>query len=241
MSPVVEVRGVHKAFGGRAVLDGIELDVLPGEVLGLIGPNGGGKSTLLLAIAGLIRPDAGSVTLGGVAAHRAALEKSGTVGLITAVPGLYPLLSGWENLEFFGALYGLGAAETRRRVGGLADELGIRAHLDVRAAACSSGMQQKVSLLRALLMDPAVLLLDEPTSNLDPLAAHTIYRTARALADRGRAVVWVTHDLVAAEQICDRAALVRGKVHATVPFSAPHAEPPTGRLLDLWRSTLGES
>ncbi|HMV65618.1 MAG TPA: ABC transporter ATP-binding protein [Myxococcota bacterium] len=241
MGAVVEVRGVHKGFGGRAVLDGVDLDVLPGEVLGLIGPNGGGKSTLLLAIAGLIRPDRGVVTLGGVPAHRVAIERSGTVGLITAVPGLYPLLSGWENLEFFGALYGLGAAATRARVGDLAEELGVRSLLDVRAAACSSGMQQKVSLLRALLMDPSVLLLDEPTSNLDPLAAHTIYRAARAIADRGRSVVWVTHDLAAAEQICDRVALVRGHVHATLRFDGPRAEPAPGRLIDVWRGALGDA
>lgn len=236
---LVEARGVRKTFARREVLDGVDLDVEAGQVLGLIGPNGGGKSTLLLTIAGLLKPDAGSVRIGGVPTHRAALDRVGSIGLITATPGLYPMLTGRENLAFFGSLYGVSAADVDARTAKLADELGIAQHLDVRTAACSSGQQQKISLLRALLMDPPVLLLDEPTSNLDPIAAHTIYQTARALADAGRAVVWVTHDLPAAEQICDRVALVAGHVHFTETFTAPRAAPPTGHLLTRWRDSLG--
>lgn len=235
----LSLRDVIKRYAGRAVLDGASLDVAPGEVVGLIGPNGGGKSTLLLVMAGLVRPDSGTATLNGVAAHRVALDHSGSVGLITATPGLYPLLTGWENLSFFGALYGLSEAETRRRVAPLAERLAIGALLDQRVAAGSSGMQQKISLLRALLMDPAVLLLDEPTSNLDPFAAAAIHETARAHADRGRAVVWVTHDLPAAEAVCDRVALVRQVVHYIEAFPGPRTSPAPGPLMQRWRDALG--
>jgi ABC-type multidrug transport system ATPase subunit len=235
----VEARGVRKRFRGREVLDGVDLEVRAGEVLGLIGPNGGGKSTLLLAMAGLIRPDAGTLLIGGTPAHKVALTSLGTVGLITAVPGLYPLLSGWENLAFFGALYGLPEPVCRSRVHSLAEELDLLAHLDDRVAAYSSGMQQKVSVLRALLMDPPVLLLDEPTANLDPLSAEIIHSTARRHADRGRCVIWVTHDLYAAEQICDRVCLISRHVLHTEVLDGPRAVPARSRLLEQWRAVLG--
>lgn len=234
----VEVRGLRKRYRGREVLAGVDLDVHDGEVLGLIGPNGGGKSTLLLAMAGLIRPDEGSVQVSGISAHQLALNASGTVGLITAVPGLYPLLTGWENLTFFGALYGLSATTCKDRVRAMAEELHLLDHLDDRVAAYSSGMQQKVSVLRALLMDPPVLLLDEPTANLDPLSAESIHRTARRHADRGRAVVWVTHDLHAAEQICDRVCLISRSVLHTEPLTGPRAVSARSRLLERWRELV---
>jgi ABC-2 type transport system ATP-binding protein len=237
---IVTVSDVHKAFYGKVVLDGCSLDVCPGEVVGLIGPNGGGKSTLLLTLAGLVKPDRGTVEVQGTPAHRLALDAAGTVGLITATPGLYPLLSGWENLDFFGNLYGLKPSEVRERVDELVSALRLADQLQYRAATYSSGMQQKVSLARALLMQPKVLLLDEPTSNLDPLSAHVIHGTARQHADRGNCVVWVTHDLAAAEQICDRVAFVDKHVHHVSVFDSPRQVPPGGKLMQTWLQTLGE-
>jgi ABC-type multidrug transport system ATPase subunit len=102
-------------------------------------------------------------------------------------------------------------------------------------------MQQKISLARALLIEPPLLLLDEPTSNLDPLSAEIVHRTARAHADSGRSVVWVTHDLHAAEQICDRVALVSRTVLHTASFDGPRAVPPRSHLLDVWRERLGDA
>ncbi|MCB9663289.1 MAG: heme ABC exporter ATP-binding protein CcmA [Alphaproteobacteria bacterium] len=229
--------GLTVAYRGRTVLADVDLEVRSGEVLGLMGPNGGGKSTLLLALAGLIRPTAGTVSLDGVPAHRAALEATGKVGLITTVPGLYPLLTGWENLAFFGALYGLDEATVRTRVAPFLDELGLTARMDLPVGTGSSGMQQKISLARALLMDPPLLLLDEPTANLDPVSADVIFRTAREHADRGRAVVWVTHDLHAAERICDRIALVAGGIRAIHVLEGERTVT-RPRLLDTWRAHL---
>ena len=239
--PCVRLRDVHKAFSGRVILDRMDLDVFPGEVVGLVGPNGGGKSSTLSLIAGLVRADRGTVEVHGAPAHTLALGKSGTVGLITAIPGLYPQLTGWENLEFFGSLYGLETEETRRRVTPLAEELGVATRLEQRAAACSSGQQQKISALRSLLMDPAVLLLDEPTANLDPFSARVLVAAARAHADRGRAVVWVTHDLPTAEQICDRVAIILGRVRQTVSFAGPRGLAPESTLTRAWRDALGEA
>lgn len=235
---VASVRALRQVFRGIAVLDGVDLDVHAGEVLGLIGPNGGGKSTLLTLLAGLVRPTEGEVLVGGIPAHRMARAAQGSVGLLIAEPGLYPLLTGWENLRFFGALYGLDPDETARRVGALLDRLGLSAHMDARVGAWSSGMKQKASLARALLMEPSLLLLDEPTANLDPISARTIVETVRERADAGAAVVWVTHDLPAAEQVCDRVAFVRQGVHHVEVLDGRRAAPSIGPLFTLWKQHL---
>lgn len=237
----VRVRGVGFLRGRTRVLEGVDLDADPGEVVALCGPNGGGKSTLLLLLAGLLRPSAGTLHLGDTPAHALPRRATGAVGLITAEPGLYPLLTGRENLHFFGGLYGLSPAEVDRRATPFAERLGVGEALDRPVDACSSGMRQKLSLARALLMDPPVLLLDEPTANLDPLSAATIHAEARALADAGRTVVLVTHDLPLAESIADRAALLDRTVVATVSFSGARTPPPEGPLLAAWRQALGRA
>jgi ABC-type multidrug transport system ATPase subunit len=110
---VAVAAGAGRRFGRREVLTNVDLQVNEGQVLGLIGPNGGGKSTLLMLLAGLVRPTSGTVTIDGIPADEVAVERTGVVGLVTAEPGVYPLLSGWENLVFFGGLYGLSEAQVR--------------------------------------------------------------------------------------------------------------------------------
>jgi ABC-2 type transport system ATP-binding protein len=234
--PVVVARGLARAYAGRTVLDGVDLDVDGGEVVGLVGPNGGGKSTLLLLLAGLVRPTAGTVLVDGIPADRLAEQATGAVGLITAEPGLYPLLTGRENLRFFGGLYGRPPDEVDRRSRPLLEELEVSdAVQDQRASTYSSGTRQKVSLARALLLDPKLLLLDEPTSNLDPLSAQIVHRAVRARADQGVAVVLATHDLHAAEHICDRVLAIAGRIVRTVRLEGERRAPPTGALFDLWK------
>ena len=237
---IARARGAGRRFGDRHVLVGVDLDVHAGEVLALIGPNGGGKSTLLLLFAGLVSPTTGEVTVGDGPATQAAVARTGSVGLITADPGLYPLLSGWENLVFFASLYGLGDAETRTRAAPHLDTLGLAPDMDRPVGAWSSGMRQKLSLVRALLLQPSLLLLDEPTANLDPLAAHALHVAIRSLADRGLAVVVATHDLANAEAIADAAAVVRGTVVAYERLSGARAPRPAGPLLALYRRFADE-
>lgn len=228
--PLVDARGLGRSYGAATPLHDVTCTVRAGEVVGLVGPNGGGKSTLLLLVAGLVSPTAGTVTVTGLPASELATRATGRVGLITAEPGLYPLLTGWENLEFFGALYGLPPAEVRSRAAPLLEGLGVTAALDGRSGAYSSGMRQKVSLARALLLRPALLLLDEPTSNLDPVSALQIFRTVRAEADRGVGVMIATHDLFAAEHVCDRVLFVAGTVRREERLDGPRGAPPAGRL-----------
>jgi ABC-2 type transport system ATP-binding protein len=238
---VISAKGLCRSFCGLVVVEAVDLDVFPGEVLGLIGPNGGGKSTLLLLMAGLVRPTAGQVLVDGVPAHRLSLDHTGTVGLITAEPGLYPLLSGRENLRFFGGLFGLSREEIDEKSASILAELEVGVALDRSAAEYSSGMRQKVSLARALLLRPKVLLLDEPTSNLDPLSTHVIHQAVRTQADRGIAVVLCTHNLHAAEHICDRVAMLHRTLRATMVVPEEKRLPEPGRLFKLYSTHVEDN
>jgi len=229
---------VTKSFGEVTVVSDVSLTIRAGSVQGIVGPNGGGKSTLLLLLAGLLRPTAGRVTVCGRTAHRLALESAGLVGLVTARPGLYPLLSGHENLRHFGGLFGLSRAEVDRRAAPILASLALGEGMEQRVAQWSTGMQQKLSLTRALLLEPRLLLFDEPTANLDPLASRTLYDELRRRADSGLACALVTHDLDAAESICDRVALLDTTVRRDLTFTARSA-PDAGPLLTAWQREIG--
>jgi len=237
--PLVELQDASRSFGRTPVLERVSLTIAPGEVLGLVGPNGGGKSTLLLLMAGLLRPTAGTVTVCGITAHELALTSAGKVGLVTARPGLYPLLSGRENLQHFGGLFGLSAGEVEGRAAPLLEALALTDGLDRRVGQWSTGMQQKLSLVRALLLSPEVLLFDEPTANLDPVASQVLYETLRGRADDGLACALVTHDLAAAEAICDRVLLLDRTVRRELRFDERRAPAPS-ELLEVWRAELGQ-
>jgi len=237
-APVVVMKGAGRSFGSRVVLSRLTLTVSGGEVVGVVGPNGGGKSTLLLLMAGLLRPTLGTVTVCGIEAHALSLTAAGHVGLVTARPGLYPLLTGRENLRHFGGLFGLAPREVDERAEPLARALELTSGFDERVGRLSTGMQQKLSLIRALLLSPKLLLFDEPTANLDPLASKVLYTEVRKRADAGLACALVTHDLNAAEAVCDRVLIVDGTVKREVAF-ADHRAAPTGPLLAAWQEAIG--
>ena len=238
---LVEARALTRSFQKNPpVVKEVELDAHGGEVLGLIGPNGGGKSTLLMLIAGLVSPSSGSVKVDGVESNQRAQQTTGSVGLISAVPGLYPLLSGWENLEYFGGLNNVSKAEVRGRSEELVQDLGIADQMDRQVKEYSSGMQQKVSLVRALLMKPKLLLLDEPTSNLDPVATHVIHKTVRKQADNGVGVILCTHDLHAAEYICDKVAVMQQYIRALEPVPGERRSPDLGHLYKMYETHVQE-
>lgn len=233
---MVVLEEAGRTFGTREVLSNVTLTVSGGEMVGVVGPNGGGKSTLLLLMAGLLRPTSGRVQVCGIDAFGLSLTAAGRVGLVTARPGLYPLLTGRENLRHFGGLFGLTPAEVDEKAAPLARALALT-RLDDRVAQLSTGMQQKLSLIRALLLSPQLLLFDEPTANLDPLAARTLYAEVRRSADEGRACVLVTHDLAAAEAVCDRVLLVDGTIKRELSFSE-HRAPLTGPTLKAWQEAI---
>jgi len=236
--PVVVMKDAGRSFGRRVVLSGLNLTVSEGELVGIVGPNGGGKSTLLLLMSGLLRPTVGSVTVCGIEAYALSLTCAGLVGLVTARPGLYPLLTGRENLRHFGGLFGLSQEEVDAKAEPLCKALELTTGFDDRVGRWSTGMQQKLSLIRALLLQPKLLLFDEPTANLDPMASGVLYAEVRRRADEGLACALVTHELAAAEAVCDRVLLVDVEVKRELTFSHRRA-PPTGPLLEAWQEAIG--
>ncbi len=234
MSARVSLKSVSRKFGQTTVLKGVDLEVAGGELVALIGPNGGGKSTLLMMMAGLLSPTSGTVTVCGLPAQRLALESAGKVGLVLARPGLYPLLTGWENLNYFGGLFGLDDVAVAKKTAAHLKSVGLTEHMNKRVDGWSTGMQQKLSLVRALLLEPEVLLFDEPAANLDPLAAKTMYQELRSRADAGLACVLVTHDLEAAENFCNRIFLIQGGIKAELKGEGK-PDQTSSRLLDAWK------
>lgn len=201
MPPLLVVRGVAKSFRvGRPwrrrmvpVLRALDLAVEAGEIVALLGSNGAGKTTLLKLLASLLTPDGGRIEIGGVAPGESA-DARRLVGFASGEErSLFFRLTGRANLEFFGALYGLRRAALTRRIDELADALDLRWFLDRRVDLCSSGMRARLGLARALLHEPRLVLLDEPTKSLDPEHAARMREELRRLAATGVAVVMATH------------------------------------------------
>jgi ABC-2 type transport system ATP-binding protein len=206
---VIRARGLARRFGSRCAVDDVSLDVAEGTLLALLGPNGAGKTTTVRMLCGLLAPSTGSASVAGhdVAADPAAVRAR--VGLVTDVPGLYEQMSPRAYLEFFGHLYGLDAATRARRIDGLLEMFGLETRRADRMVTFSRGMQQKVALARALLHEPAVLFLDEPTAGLDPLAARGVRELILSLKHARRSIVLCTHDLDEAERLADQVAILQ--------------------------------
>jgi ABC-2 type transport system ATP-binding protein len=216
----IDVRGAAKRFGSVQALAGIDLAVAPGEIVALLGPNGAGKSTLMRILATTVLPDGGTVRVAGYDAVTQASAVRGSIGLTLGDErSWYWRLSGRHNLEFFAALYGLRRRDARARVEELLAQVDLSAAADRRFDGYSSGMRMRLSLARALLPQPRVLLLDEPTRSLDPVAAAAFRAHVVALGQAWQmAVLYTTHDLHEAAAIAHRVVvLARGQVAAELP------------------------
>ncbi len=205
----ISARGLGKRFGDRWAVAGLSFEIAAGEVFGLLGPNGAGKTTTLRMLAGMIAPDEGAASIAGLDVARDADEVRARVGLLTEQPGLYDRLTIGENLEFFARLHGVPSGEAGRRIDGLLRRFDLHEARGRRAGTLSKGMRQKVAIARALLHEPEVIFLDEPTSSLDPEAARTVRDSVAALASSGRTLLLCTHNLFEAEQLCRRIAILR--------------------------------
>jgi ABC-2 type transport system ATP-binding protein len=204
---MLEIDGLVKRRGGRDVLRGVSFDVRAGEVVGLLGANGAGKSTIASIVAGLLPSDAGSVVL-----RQGTLTRSPRtqLGVASQEIALYPTLTCEENLRFFARLHGLRGARLRSHVARVIDGMALGPYRTTRVEALSGGWQRRLHVAAALVHKPAVLLLDEPTAGLDVEARGLMWRQIRALSSEGSAVLLTTHLIEEAETLCDRVIILAG-------------------------------
>lgn len=207
--PALSIKSLTKKFGGLTAVRDLSLEIAPGEIFGLIGPNGSGKTTTVKLVAGLYRPSRGAVTIGGADLAKAPSRAKAMLGYVPDDPGAYDRLTGREFLEFVGELYGLNRADRRPKIDALLARFGLGALADGQLGQYSRGTKQKISLLAALLHEPSLLIIDEPMVGLDPLSIRVTRQLLKDFAKRGGAVLLVTHTLPVAEDLCDRVGLLK--------------------------------
>ncbi|HEY9108086.1 MAG TPA: ABC transporter ATP-binding protein [Roseateles sp.] len=232
---VLVARGLRKAYGEREAVQDVSLALRPGEVLGLLGPNGAGKSTTVGMICGLTVPDAGSVTLASgvsLASDEAGYKRR--IGLVPQDIALYEELPAHMNVELFGALYGIEAGLLKRRADEVLAMVGLSDRARDKPSTFSGGMKRRLNIACALVHDPEVLLLDEPTAGVDPQSRNAIFDNLEALKAAGKALIYTTHYMEEAERLADRIIIVdHGRVVASGTQSQLFAMLPAAQLLQV--------
>jgi ABC-2 type transport system ATP-binding protein len=214
--PAIVVRGLHKSFGKKEAVAGIELEIAAGSLAGLVGPNGAGKTTSLSMMTGLLRPDAGQIVIGGRDVWTDPPAAKAIMGVVPAEVRLFERLSGAEMLEYAGRLRGLPAGQARSRAAGLLDLLDLADESRRLVADYSTGMRKKIALGCALIHNPPVLFLDEPLEGVDPVSADAIRRLLTRYVASGSTVLFSSHVMELVEQICDHVSIIdRGKIVAS--------------------------
>ncbi len=216
MNAVLSARKLHKCYGNQVVVDGLDLSIRRGECFGLLGPNGAGKTTTLRILLGLIEPDGGEAMLLGLPVPQAAREARIKVGVVPQIDNLDPDFTVAENLMVYGRYFGIGDDEIRARLPGLLEFASLAGKRDARVPTLSGGMKRRLTLARALVNDPDVIFLDEPTTGLDPQARHLIWQRLRELTARGKTLLLTTHFMEEAERLCHRLAVMdNGRIIST--------------------------
>jgi ABC-2 type transport system ATP-binding protein len=211
---MIEVRDLRKSYGSLRAVDGVSFDLHPGETFGLLGPNGAGKTTTIHLMVGVLKPDAGSVRInGGADPTRPDVRRQ--IGIAPQAQALYADLTGEENLAFFARLYGLAGARLAERVAWALEFSGLADRRKHAVRTYSGGMQRRLNLAVALVHDPPVLFLDEPTVGVDPQSRNHIFDSIEALKKQGRTILYTTHYMEEAQRLCDRVAIMdHGKILA---------------------------
>ena len=209
----VQVQSLVKTFedpkrGAVNAVDHVSFDIRAGEIFGLLGPNGAGKTTTLRMLATLLKPSAGTAQVGGFDIVRESGRVREQIGFLSGETGLYGRLTPREILKFFGELNGMNGASLKRSVEEMVERFGLSSFADTRTDRLSTGMKQKTAIARAVLHDPPVLILDEPTAGLDVPTARTIEQFVLEARSRGKCIVYSTHVMEEAEYLCDRIAVI---------------------------------
>ena len=209
MSEIVfSIKDLHKSYGGQEVVAGLDLAVARGTCFGLLGPNGAGKTTTLKLCLGLIAPDSGDINILGHAIPQHAREARQRIGVVPQMDNLDPDFTVAENLLVYGRYFGLSDAAARARIPALLDFANLAPKSDARIQTLSGGMKRRLTLARALVNDPDLIILDEPTTGLDPQARHMIWERLRQLMAQGKTLILTTHFMEEAERLCSRLAVI---------------------------------
>src|SRR5256885_10153983 len=215
--PVLSVSGLRKSYGNHEVVRGLDFSIARGECFGLLGPNGAGKTTTLRCCLGLIEPNAGTITLVGEPVPRAAREARIRVGVVPQMDNLDPDFTVVENLRIYGRYFRIPDALLHDRIPRLLEFAGLSTKGTSSIRTLSGGMKRRLTLARALINDPELLILDEPTTGLDPQARHLIWDGLRQLLTQGKTILLTTHFMDEAERLCSRlAGIDHGRVIASV-------------------------
>jgi len=213
---VVAATGLKKSYGPQTVVDGLELRLNAGTCHGLLGPNGAGKTTTLKMLLGLIAPEAGDIRVLGLPVPSLARQARLKIGVVPQMDNLDPDFTVAENLLAYGRYFGLKDGEIRKRIPALLEFAGLSSRADTRIQTLSGGMKRRLTLARALVNDPDVIFLDEPTTGLDPQARHVIWQGLRKLLSQGKTILLTTHFMDEAERLCDELTIIdHGKMIAS--------------------------
>jgi len=245
--PVLSVSGLRKSYGNHEVVRGLDFAIRRGECFGLLGPNGAGKTTTLRCCLGLIDPNAGSITLVGEPVPKAAREARVRVGVVPQMDNIDPDFTVAENLIIYGRYFRMPDALINERIPRLLEFAGLATKGDANIRTLSGGMKRRLTLARALVNDPELLILDEPTTGLDPQARHLIWDGLRQLLSQGKTILLTTHFMDEAERLCTRLAVIdHGRMIASDSpraLIATHVEPEVievyGDEARTWATTRG--
>ncbi len=206
---MLNIAHLTKAYGEKKAVDDLSLHIAPGEIYGFIGHNGAGKTTTLKSCCGILRFDAGEITVAGKSIRTDPIACKQVMAYIPDNPDLYEFLSGIKYLNFIADVYGVGKTERETRIRNYAERFGLTDDLAQPISEYSHGMKQKLAVISALLHEPKLILMDEPFVGLDPTASHQLKTIMREHCDRGGAIFFSTHVLEVAEKLCDKVAIIR--------------------------------
>ena len=240
--PALMLQGLTKRYGGVAVVDELSLEIVPGRCHGLLGPNGAGKTTTLRLALGLIEADAGEIRLLGHRLPQEATIARRRVGVVPQTDSLDPDFTVRENLLVYGRYFGLRRRDIESRIPALLEFAGLAGKANAKVPTLSGGMKRRLTLARALINDPELIVLDEPTTGLDPQARHLVWQGLRRLINQGKTLLLTTHFMDEAERLCDMISIIdRGRIIAEgspreliTRHIEPHVVEVFGEGLDAW-------
>ena len=239
--PIITIRNLWMNYGDKPVLQGVDLNVEPGQVLGYIGPNGAGKTTTVKILIGMLTGFSGQVSVCGYDVAAQPLKVKSRIGYVPESAALYETLTPREYLRFIGRLYGLADAEIERRAGEMLELFGLAAEANQRISSFSKGMRQKVLITAGMIHNPEVLFLDEPLSGLDANAVVTVKEIIARLAARGKTIFYCSHVMDVVERVCDRIVVISGgRIIADGPFEQLQAESAGSSLEHIFTQLTGQ-